>query len=58
MEEGGKKHHLLIMLTKHNYANCHHDHMCTSLGLVGARFLSEVGGKLVLHLFISILFAL
>lgn len=22
--------HLLIMLTKHNYANCHHLYMCTS----------------------------
>ncbi len=22
--------HLLIMLTKHNYANCHHHYMCTS----------------------------
>lgn len=25
-----KKKHLLIMLTKHNYANCHHNYMCTS----------------------------
>lgn len=27
---GKKKKHLLIMLTKHNYANCHHNYMCTS----------------------------
>lgn len=52
------KHHLLIMLTKHNYANCHHDHMCTSLGLIGARFLSEVGGKWVLHFYLFAFFLL
>lgn len=57
-EKGKKTHHLLIMLTKHNYANCHHDHMCTSLGLVGVRFLSEVGGKWVLHFYLFPFFLL
>lgn len=37
--EKGKKHILIItMLTKHNYANCHHYYMCTSLGLTVAGF--------------------
>lgn len=31
-ERRGGKNHLFLMLSKHKYANGHHDYMCTSPG--------------------------